>query len=140
MFATSFIAKGAVICQYAKMCRLCLPCDDWSHSWIGVHFGKSKSWAKYVLAAYSEESLSPKVVQKRGRKRKTDNVEDMIIVGMGQHLFKESYEKLAALINFQRTDKFGGEQRSRRKGKVLVTACGSSRISCSEYCDIPNRL
>ena len=35
--------------------------------------------------------------------------------------------------NFQRTDKFGGEQRSRRLGKVLVTACGSSRIPCSEY-------
>ena len=85
------------------------------------------------MAAYSEESLSPKVVQKRGRKRKTDNVEDMIIVGMGQHLFKESYEKLTAVINFQRTDKFGGEQRSRRMGKVLVTACGSSRIPCSEY-------
>ena len=27
--------------------------DGWSHSQIGVHFGKSKSWAKYVLAAYS---------------------------------------------------------------------------------------
>ena len=27
--------------------------DGWSHSQIGVHFGKSNSWAKYVLAAYS---------------------------------------------------------------------------------------
>ena len=105
---TSFVAKWAVIWQYAKMwCRLCLPCHGWSHSQIGVHFGKSKSWAKYVLAAYSEESLSPKVVQKQGRKRKTDNLEDMIIVGMGQHLFKESYEKLTAVINFQGRDKFG---------------------------------
>ena len=131
---TSFIAKWAVICQYAKMwCRLCLPCDGWSHSQIGVHFGKSKSWAKCVLAAYSEKSLSPKVVQKRGKKRKTNNVEDMIIVGMGQHLFKESYKKLTAMINFQRTDKFSSEQRSRRMGEVLVTASGSSRIPCSEY-------
>ena len=60
-----------------------LPNDNnWSHSEIGVHFGKSKSWAKYILATYSEESLSPKIVQKRGGMRKTDEVEDGVIVGM----------------------------------------------------------
>lgn len=127
------MGRNLPVCEDVVQVVFTLRSDGWSHSQIGVHFGKSKSWAKYVLAAYSEESLSPKVVQKRGRKRKTDNVEDMIIVGMGQHLFKESYEKLTAVINFQRTDKFGGEQRSRRMGKVLVTACGSSRIPCSEY-------
>ena len=88
------------------------------------------------MAAYSEESLSPKIVKKRGKNGK-HNVEtiivEMSIVAMGQHMFKESYEKLTAVINFQRMDKFSGEQRSRRMGKVLVTACGSSRIPCSEY-------
>ena len=56
--------------------------NDWSHSEIGAHFGKSKSWAKYILATYSEESLSPKIVQKRGRKQKTDEVEDGIIAAL----------------------------------------------------------
>ena len=56
--------------------------NDWSHSEIGAHFGKSKSWAKYILATYSEESLSPKIVQKRGKKHKTDKVKDGVIVGM----------------------------------------------------------
>ena len=61
--------------------------NGWSHSQIGAHFDKSKY-------AYSEESLSPKVVQKR----KTNEVEDGVIVGMGKHLFKESYEKLTAVL------------------------------------------
>ena len=56
--------------------------DGWSHSKIGTHFGKSKSWAKYILATYSEECLSPKIVQKRGRKQKTDEVEDGIIAAL----------------------------------------------------------
>ena len=72
--------------------------NGWSHSEIGAHFDKSKSWAKYKLATYSEESLSPKLVQKRGRKRKTDDVED-VIVGMTKHLHKESYEKLTVVLN-----------------------------------------
>ena len=73
--------------------------NGWSHSEIGAHFGKSKSWAIYILATYSEESLSPKIVQKRGRKRKTDEVEDGVIIGMAKHLYKESYEKLAVVLN-----------------------------------------
>lgn len=73
--------------------------NGWSHSEIGAHFGKSKSWAKYILATYSEESLSPKIVQKRGGKRKTDEVEDGVIVGMAKHLYKESYEKLTVVLN-----------------------------------------
>ena len=56
--------------------------NGWSHSEIGAHFGKSKSWAKYILVTYSEESLLPKIVQKRGGMRKTDEVEDGVIVGM----------------------------------------------------------
>ena len=43
--------------------------------------------------------MSPKVLQKRGKRRKTDEVEDGIIVGMGKHMFKESYEKLTAMLN-----------------------------------------
>ena len=49
--------------------------NGWSHSKIGAHFGKAKLWEKYILATYSEESLSPKIVQKQGRKQKTDEVE-----------------------------------------------------------------
>ena len=64
--------------------------NGWSYSEIGANFGKSKSWAKYTLATYSEESLSPKIVQKRGRKQKTDEVEDGVTVGMAKHLYKES--------------------------------------------------
>ena len=73
--------------------------NGWSHSEIGAHFGKSKSWAKYILATYSEESLSPKIVQKRGGKRKTDEVEDGVIVSMAKHLYKESCEKLTVVLN-----------------------------------------
>ena len=76
-----------------------------SHSQIGAHFGKSRSWAKYGLDAYSEESLSPKVVQKRGRKRKTDEVEDGVIVGIGKFLSEESYDKLTAVINDENIEK-----------------------------------
>ena len=36
--------------------------NKWSFSQIGTHFGKTKQWAAYVLASYSEESLSPIVV------------------------------------------------------------------------------
>ena len=73
--------------------------NGWSHSEIGAHFGKSKSGTKYILATYSEESLLPKIVQKRGRKQKTDEVEDGVIVGMAKHLYKESYEKLTVVLN-----------------------------------------
>ena len=59
-------------------------CLSQSFSDRGAHFGKSKVWAFKVLATYSEESLSPNVVGKRGRKRKTDEVEDGVIVGMYQ--------------------------------------------------------
>ena len=85
-----------------KMVRLVfsLPSDNgWSYSQISAHFGKSKSWAKYILATYSEESLSPKVVQKRRRRQKTDEVEDEVIVGMARNLYKESYEKLTVVLN-----------------------------------------
>ena len=44
--------------------------NKWSFSQIGTHFGKTKQWAAYVLASYSEESLSPILVRKHGRKRK----------------------------------------------------------------------
>ena len=53
--------------------------NNWTLSQIGAHFRKSKQWAAYVLASYSAESLSPIVVQKLGRKRKTDEVEDGVI-------------------------------------------------------------
>ena len=52
-----------------------------------------------VLATYSEESLSLKVVRKFGPKRKTVEVEDGVIVGVGKYLFKESYEMLTAVLN-----------------------------------------
>ena len=39
--------------------------------------------------------MSPKVVQKR----KTNEVEDGVIVGMGKHLFKESYEKPTVVLS-----------------------------------------
>ena len=73
--------------------------NGWSHSEIGAHFGKSKSWAKYILATYSEESLSPKIVQKRGRQQKKDEVEDGVIVSKAKHLYEESYEKLTVVLN-----------------------------------------
>ena len=66
---------------------------------IGSHFSKSRQWATHIVANYSEESLSPNVVRKFGRRRKTDEVEDGVIVGMGKFLFKESYDKLTAVIN-----------------------------------------
>ena len=73
--------------------------NNWTLSQIGAHFRKSKQWAAYVLASYSAESLSPIVVQKLGRKRKTDEVEDGVIVGMSQYLRKKSYEHLTAVMN-----------------------------------------
>ena len=73
--------------------------NKWSFSQIGRHFGKTKQWAAYVLASYSEESLSPIVVRKHGRKRKTDEVEDGVIVGMSQFLWKKSYQHVTAVIN-----------------------------------------
>ena len=73
--------------------------NGWSHSEIGAHLVKSKSWAKCILASYSEDSLSPKIVPQRGRKRKTDEIEDGLIVSMAKHLYKESYEKLTVVLN-----------------------------------------
>ena len=73
--------------------------NNWTLSQIGAHFRKSKQWAAYVLASYSAESLSPIVVQKLGRKRKIDEVEDGVIVGMSQYLRKKSYEHLTAVMN-----------------------------------------
>ena len=35
----------------------------------------------------------------RGGKRKTDEVEDRVIVGMAKHFYKESYEKLTVVLN-----------------------------------------
>ena len=55
--------------------------DKWSVSRIDARFGKFKQWAEYVLAAYSEESLSLKVVRNFGQERKTVEVEDGMIVG-----------------------------------------------------------
>ena len=60
--------------------------DKWSVSRIDARFGKFKQWAAYVLAAYSEESLLLKVVRNFGPKRKTVEVEDGLIVGMGKCL------------------------------------------------------
>ena len=73
--------------------------NKWSFSQIGTHFGKTKQWAAYVLASYFEESLSPIVVRKHGRQRKTDKVEDDVIVGMSQFLWKKSYQHVTAVIN-----------------------------------------
>ena len=39
----------------------------------------------------------------REAKRKTDEVEDVVVVGMAKHLFKESYEKLTVLLNDENT-------------------------------------
>ena len=73
--------------------------DHWSLSKIGLHFNKTKQWAAYVLSSYSAESLSPKVVQKFGRKRKTDEVEDGVIVGLSKYMWKVSYGKLTSVLN-----------------------------------------
>ena len=64
--------------------------DGWNKRKIGNHFSKTRQWAAHILANYSEESLSPNVVRKSGRRRKTDEVEDGVVVGMGEFLFKES--------------------------------------------------
>ena len=64
--------------------------NGWNLSRIGAHFGKSKTWASQVLTRYSPESLSPNITQKRGRKRKTDEVDDGVIVGLGKHFQKDS--------------------------------------------------
>ena len=45
------------------------------------------------MAAYSEESLAPKVVRKFGPKRKTVEMEDGVIVGMGKYLLGLNYGK-----------------------------------------------
>ena len=50
--------------------------DGWNKREIGNHFSKTRQWAAHILANYSEESLSPKVARKVGRRRKTDEVED----------------------------------------------------------------
>ena len=63
--------------------------NGWNLSRIGAHFGKSKTWASQVLTRYSPESLSPNITQKRGRKRKTDEVDDGVIVGLGKHFHKD---------------------------------------------------
>ena len=65
---------------------------------------ESRKWATHIVANYSEESLSPNVARKFGRRRKTDEVEDGVIVGMGKFLFKESYDKLTAVINDENTE------------------------------------
>ena len=79
--------------------------DGWNKREIGSHFSKSRQWATHIVARYSEESLSPSVVRKFGRRRKTDEVEDGVIVGMGKFLFKESYDKLTAVINDENVEK-----------------------------------
>ena len=66
--------------------------DKWSLARIGARFSKSKQWAAHVLAAYSEESLSLKVVRKFGSKRKTA-MEDGVMVGMGKCLLELNYGK-----------------------------------------------
>ena len=73
--------------------------NEWRITDIGAHFGKSRQCTTYVLANYSEESLAHKVVQKPGGKRKTDEVEDGVIVGLGKYCFKDSYDKLTAVLN-----------------------------------------
>ena len=67
--------------------------DKWSVSRIEARIGKFKQWAAHVLAAYSEESLSLKVVRKFGQERKTVEVEDGVIVGMGKYLLELNYWK-----------------------------------------------
>ena len=64
--------------------------NGWNLSRIGAHFSRSKTWASQVLTRYSPESLSPNITQKRGRKRKTDEVDDGVIVGLGKHFHKDS--------------------------------------------------
>ena len=67
--------------------------DKWSVSQIDARVGKFKQWAVHVLAAYSEESLPLKVVSKFGPERKTVEVEDGVIVGMGKYLLELNYGK-----------------------------------------------
>ena len=67
--------------------------DKWSVSRIDSYLGKFKQWTAHVLAAYSEESLSLKVVRKFGQQRKTVEVEDGVIVGMGKYLLELNYGK-----------------------------------------------
>ena len=72
--------------------------DGWNLREIGSHFSKSRQWATHIIANYSEESLSPNVVRKFGRRRKTDEVEDGVIVGMGK-FFVRRILRQAAVIN-----------------------------------------
>ena len=73
--------------------------NGWDLSRIGAHFGKSKTWASQGLTRYSPESLSPNITQKRGRKKKTDKVDDGVMVGLGKHFHKDSYAKLTQVLN-----------------------------------------
>ena len=73
--------------------------NEWRITDIGAHLGKSRQWAAYVLVNYSDESLSLKAVQKREWNRKTDDVEDGVTVGLGKYFFKNSYDKLTAVLN-----------------------------------------
>ena len=79
--------------------------DGWNMREIGSHFSKSRQWATHIVANYLEKSLSPNVVRKFERRRKTDELEDGVIVGMGKFLFKESYDKLTAVINDEHIEK-----------------------------------
>ena len=45
------MGRNLPVCEDVVQVVFTLRSDGWSQ--IGVHFGKSKSWAKYVLAAYS---------------------------------------------------------------------------------------
>ena len=93
----SFIAKWAVICQYAKMwCRLCLPCE----ATVGAT----------LRSVFISGNQNP-----------------------GQSTYWLLILSFIPQLQFSRNGQFCGEQRSRRMGKVLVTACGSSRIPCSQY-------
>ena len=67
--------------------------DKWSVFRTDARFGKLKQWAAHVLAAYSEESLSLKVVREFGPIRKTVEVEDGMTVGMGRYLLELNYGK-----------------------------------------------
>ena len=47
------MGRNLPVCEDVVQVVFTLRSDGWSHSQIGVHFGKSKSWAKYVLAVHS---------------------------------------------------------------------------------------
>ena len=67
--------------------------DKWSVSRIDARFGEFKLWAAHVLAGYSGEFLSLKVVRKFEPKKKTVEVKDGVIVGMGKYLLELNYGK-----------------------------------------------